>query len=236
MEFANRSLFSFPCLPLCSLAAGAVRRPPTALGRPRPNPTSSPLHVAPPRAPGPTSLRAGASAASPRHPAEPSGRHRDTAVARAAQHSGPPTRARPSIWRTRALYSMRSFTCSPLRKPRTPPPPPLPPELGARRGQPSSALPRPKLTPPLGPPRPRAAPRPHPLAQPSPENPSRRRTPPPTRLLRRAAASEPLPAPLDHPEVCLEPEKPPHPSTLAAGEPLAGKRLVNRRLPSLTGQ
>ena len=140
MEIANRSLFSFPSLPLCSLAAGAVRRPPAALGRPRPNPTSPPLHVAPPRASGPSSLRAGAS--SLRHaPAEASrGRHRDAAVASPLHHPRTSTRARPSIWRTRALYSMCSFTCSPLRKPRTLPPPPLPPELGARRGQPSSAL------------------------------------------------------------------------------------------------
>ena len=139
MEIAFRSLSSTSSLPLCFCCRRCRAPPARRAGTPRPNPTSSPLHVAPPRAPGLTSLRAGASAASPRHPAEPSGRHRDTAVARAAQHSGPPTRARPSIWRTRALYSMRSFTCSPLRKPRTLPPPPLPPELGARRGQPPSA-------------------------------------------------------------------------------------------------
>jgi len=34
--------------------------------------------------------------------------------------------------------------------------------------------------------------------------------------------------------VRLEPVRLTHPSTLAAGEPLAGKRPVNRRLPSLT--
>jgi len=101
LEIADRSLFSFPCLPLCSLAAGAVRRPPVALGRPWPNPTSSPLHVAPPRAPGPTSLRAGASAASPRHPAEPR-------TVPAAATATPPWRAccrgrRPLFARARAL-------------------------------------------------------------------------------------------------------------------------------------
>jgi len=61
LEIAFGSLSSSSaCLSPLFPAAGAVRRPPAALGRPRPNPTSPPLHVAPPRASGPSSPRAGA--------------------------------------------------------------------------------------------------------------------------------------------------------------------------------
>ena len=61
MEIAFGSLSSSSaCLSPLFPAAGAVRRPPATLGRPRPNPTSPPLHVAPPRASGPSSPRAGA--------------------------------------------------------------------------------------------------------------------------------------------------------------------------------
>ena len=61
MEIAFGSLSSSSaCLSPLFPAAGAVRRPPAALGCPRPNPNSPPLYVTPPRASGPSSPRAGA--------------------------------------------------------------------------------------------------------------------------------------------------------------------------------
>ena len=158
LEITKRPLSPSPTSLLCSR-----RRPPTApppaswRGFPAINSPRAGTHAS--RRSSSTALLPRAGAPSLRHaPAEASrGRHRDAAVASPLHHPRTSTRARPSIWRTRALYSMRSFTCSPLRKPRTLPPPPLPPELGARRGQPSSALSHPQLTPPIDPPHSRAA-------------------------------------------------------------------------------
>jgi hypothetical protein len=64
-----------PCLlPLSVsllLTADSATPPAAALGRPRPSPTSPPLHVAPPQAPRPTVPSRWSLHPSPRHPDEP---------------------------------------------------------------------------------------------------------------------------------------------------------------------
>ena len=57
-----------------------------------------------------------------RFQSRPGGRHRDAVVERPLQHPRASFRARPSLWRTPILYSARSLSDSPLRRPRTPPP------------------------------------------------------------------------------------------------------------------
>ena len=57
-----------------------------------------------------------------RFQSRPGGRHRDAAVERPLQNPRVSSRAHPSLWRTPTLYSARSLSDSPLRRPRTPPP------------------------------------------------------------------------------------------------------------------
>ena len=140
--------FSLPqSASLLSLTADSATPPAAALGRPRPSPTSPPLHVAPPRASGPNSPRAGAP--SLRHaPAEASrGRHPDAAVASPLQHQGPPIRARFGTQSTVAFFSPHFFGRSPLRKPRTEPPPSASSPAKPRRGDTTSRLLYPKPNP-----------------------------------------------------------------------------------------
>jgi hypothetical protein len=123
LEIAFGSLFPFlqlACLlllppPLCSAAArrgGPARPPPASRWHPRvaPNLLHRPLP------------RAGALSTLPRAPAEPSSRHLAVAVASLLQSPPLSPRVRTSITSTPSFHSACSFTCSPLRRPRTPPP------------------------------------------------------------------------------------------------------------------
>ena len=126
MEISFRSLSSSP---VCShaLFRRRCRAPPAhRAGTPpaksnfvsasRGAPTSSWTHL-------PTRWSLRCLATHPRRfQSRPGGRHRDAAVERPLQHPRASFRARPSLWRTPTLYSARSLSDSPLRRPRTPPP------------------------------------------------------------------------------------------------------------------
>src|SRR6185312_15848843 len=112
----------------------ASRPPPASRWHPRvaPNPLHRPL------------LRAGAP--SLRHAAQnrPRRRHLAAAVASPRQSPRPPSIARTSTTNTPAFHSACPFACSPLRRPRTPPPlHPQHRQACRRRGAPPPHLLRP---------------------------------------------------------------------------------------------
>ena len=123
LEIAFRSLSSSPACLLCfPRRRTAPRRPPP----PRPTPTSPLLHAgthaSPHRPPSSRWSLPGRATHPRRFQSRPGGRHRDAVVERPLQHPRVSSRARPSLWRTPTLYSARSLSDSPLRRPRTPPP------------------------------------------------------------------------------------------------------------------
>ena len=121
-EFAKQSIFfhlsTTPLLP----AASAVRRPPAALGRPRPRSASRWL----PRVALmlPTALLGlrWSLPASPRRPEPPRGRHRNAAVERPLQSPPPSPSACTSTIKAPASDSSHPFALSSLPRHRTPPP------------------------------------------------------------------------------------------------------------------
>ena len=111
------------CLSLLSLAAGAVRRPPAALGHP-PRATSCSSWLPRVAQKLPTALCHRAGAPFPRHASAEASRgcHLAAAVARAAQHPGPLSIARISIPGSSTTRSPRSLARSLPSFPKPAPP------------------------------------------------------------------------------------------------------------------
>ena len=157
LEIAFRSLSSSPACLLCFPRRPTVpRRPPPLWAGRRPTPVSPPPHASPldPWTHFPRALELPPFATPPRTVSRPPPRRRRGEPAAPPQDVN--SRAPQHLENPSTLF-YALFHLLPLRKPRTPPPPPLPPELGARRGQPSSALSCPQLTLPIDPPHSRAA-------------------------------------------------------------------------------